>query len=256
MTEGVSLPTKYNRTLLKVPINRWLTFCWLMKVLSWSTGYSRVLDVFKWFNGPAKFVCVCVCVRVCVCVCVCVRVCVCQSQDDLDESNLKLSHRVFLLCSHAGHQGLIANCYNGANILWLIFQQGSGWMCQRPDWAHHCTVRLVLLLSVCLFTEEHVESQKKATFFFLMLGAFIKVSVSWCIIVPRLLHTAPISLGYQPFKVDLSGSDHRILWRWPYWVKYLSSFASKNILPQSSLVNTATKSQLWLNPAHLHNWSS
>jgi hypothetical protein len=48
MTKGVSLQNKYYGTLHEVSINRLLTFCWFMKVSSWSTGYCSVWQVFKW----------------------------------------------------------------------------------------------------------------------------------------------------------------------------------------------------------------
>jgi hypothetical protein len=65
-----------------------------------------------------------------------------------------------------------------------------------------------LLLCACLCTKEHVTwFQKIDTFNFFRLWVFIKWSVPWCNIIHRLLHnTAHISLGYQPFKVGLSGS--------------------------------------------------
>jgi hypothetical protein len=50
-----------------------------------------------------------------------------------------------------------------------------------------------LFLRACLCTEEHVTwFQKKDTFNFFMLGAFIKVSGSSCNVVSRLLRTQHI----------------------------------------------------------------
>lgn len=63
---------------------------------------------------------------------------------------------------------------------------------QRPDGPNTSRYGLFLLCA-CLCTEEHVTlRQKTAIFNIFRLGAFIKVSVSWCNDVPRLLNTPHI----------------------------------------------------------------
>lgn len=72
------------------------------------------------------------------------------------------------------------------------------------------------LLFSCLCTEEHVTLfQKKDTFNFFRLGTFIKVRVSWCNVVLRLLLTQHIDawdinhskLGIVGVTIEFYSSD-------------------------------------------------
>ena len=153
MAGGVLLQTIYYRTLHKMSINRLLMFCWFMKVLSWSTGYCRVWEVFKWVDGPVKLVC-------------------------LSEPRWFGVPGIPLLLP-CWRLGLDYNLLQWCQYFVANLSVGD-WVNVSETWLGPAPYGLFLLCA-CLYTEEHVTwFQKKYTSNIFRLGAFIKVK---CLLV-------------------------------------------------------------------------